>query len=213
MEAEGLELVSVYPVADDYEEEQVKWAVSELAKDEFDALVVCIAGWIPTHAVLKVTEHYRHLPMVLWGLCGWMEGPRLVTTADQAGTSAIRKTFADLGYKFHAGPVNFAINGNISYLRNRLIDYGNETGASNLDAVQAVGTVSRAENGEVYPFFYGYKTDGLFQTQEEIDAYVNDKGELLQPNARPGDVRFVDFDGNGEINDEEIDAFFNNCSC
>lgn len=110
---------------------------------------------------------------------------------------------ADLGYKFHAGPVNFAINGNISYLRNRLIDYGNETGASNLDAVQAVGTVSRAENGEVYPFFYGYKTDGLFQTQEEIDAYVNDKGELLQPNARPGDVRFVDFDGNGYINDDD----------
>ena len=63
-------------------------------------MVVCIAGWIPTHAVVKVTEHFRHKPMVLWGLCGWMEGDRLVTTADQAGTTAIRKTFYDLGYTF-----------------------------------------------------------------------------------------------------------------
>lgn len=110
---------------------------------------------------------------------------------------------ADLNYKFHAGPVNFAVGGNISYLKNRLIDYGNETGSSNLDAVQAVGTVSRAENGEVYPFFYGYKTAGLFQTQAEIDEYVNSNGELLQPNARPGDVRFVDFNGDGKINDDD----------
>ena len=38
--------------------------------------------------------------MVLWGLCGWREDDRIVTTADQAGTSALRKTFADLGYTF-----------------------------------------------------------------------------------------------------------------
>ena len=97
---EGLELVSVYPVTDDYEEKDIAAALEKLAGKDFDAMVVCIAGWIPTHAVVKITEQYRHLPMVLWGLCGWMEGDRLVTTADQAGTSAIRKTFADLGYKF-----------------------------------------------------------------------------------------------------------------
>ena len=100
LKAEGLDLVSVYPVADDYEETQVKSAVEALAKESFDALVVCVAGWIPTHAVVKVTEHYRHLPMVLWGLCGWYEGDRLVTTADQAGTTGLRGTFEGLGYKF-----------------------------------------------------------------------------------------------------------------
>ncbi len=100
LKAEGLELVSVYPVADDYEETQVNDAVAKLAQEPFDALVVCVAGWIPTHAVVKVTEHYRHLPMVLWGLCGWYEGDRLVTTADQAGTTGLRATFEGLGYKF-----------------------------------------------------------------------------------------------------------------
>ncbi|MBO7303949.1 MAG: hypothetical protein J6V09_01840 [Clostridia bacterium] len=100
LEKEGLDLISVYPVTDDYEEKDIKRAIAALEGKSFDALVVCIAGWIPTHAVVKVTEHFRHKPMVLWGLCGWMEGDRLVTTADQAGTTAIRKTFYDLGYDF-----------------------------------------------------------------------------------------------------------------
>ena len=100
LEAEGLTLETVYPVTDDYEEKDIKRAVEALKGKEFDCLVVCIAGWIPTHAVVKVTEHFREKPMVLWGLCGWMEDGRLVTTADQAGTTAIRKTFFDLGYTF-----------------------------------------------------------------------------------------------------------------
>ena len=97
---EGLDLISVYPVTDDYEEKDIKKAIAALENKSFDVLVVCIAGWIPTHAVVKVTEHFRHKPMVLWGLCGWMEEGRLITTADQAGTTAIRKTFYDLGYTF-----------------------------------------------------------------------------------------------------------------
>ncbi len=93
-------VTTVYPITDDYEEKDIKAAVAALKEKEFDVLVVCIAGWIPTHAVVKVTENFKHIPMVLWGLCGWTEGDRTVTTADQAGTTALRKTFADLGYKF-----------------------------------------------------------------------------------------------------------------
>ncbi len=100
LKAEGLDLVSVYPVADDYEEKDIAKALDVLKKESFDALVVCVAGWIPTHAVVKVTEHFRHLPMVLWGLCGWYEGDRLVTTADQAGTTGLRAAFEGLGYTF-----------------------------------------------------------------------------------------------------------------
>ncbi len=97
----GVELISVYPVTDDYEEKDIRKALDALKGQDFDCLVVCIAGWIPTHAVVKVCEHFREKPMVLWGLCGWIEPDgRLVTTADQAGTSALRKTFADLGYTF-----------------------------------------------------------------------------------------------------------------
>lgn len=100
LKKEGLDLVSVYPITDDYEEKDVKKAVSALKGEDFDCLIVCVAGWIPTHAVVKVCEHFREKPMVLWGLCGWCEEGRLVTTADQAGTTALRKTFCDLGYTF-----------------------------------------------------------------------------------------------------------------
>ena len=76
-------------------------AYEKLAGKDLSCLVVCIAGWVPTHAVIRVTDHFRHVPMVLWGLCGWIESDgRLVTTADQAGTSALRKTMKDLGYTF-----------------------------------------------------------------------------------------------------------------
>ena len=100
LKAEGLDLISVYPVTDDYEEKDIKKALATLEGKDFDALVICIAGWIPTHAVVKITEHYRHKPMVLWGLCGWIEGDRLVTTADQAGTTALRAPMQEMGFNF-----------------------------------------------------------------------------------------------------------------
>ena len=96
----GVDTVSVFPITDDFEEKDIEKAVKKLKSEDFDFLVVCIAGWIPTHAVIKVCEHFRNKPMVLWGLCGWIEDGRIVTTADQAGTSALRKTFFDMGYTF-----------------------------------------------------------------------------------------------------------------
>ncbi len=100
LKGNDVEIYPFYPIRDDYEEKYVNDAVNYFTGKDFDALVVCIAGWIPTHAVIKVVDKFRHIPMVLWGLCGWYEEGRLVTTADQAGTSAIRKTFYDLGYTF-----------------------------------------------------------------------------------------------------------------
>ena len=101
LKCDGVEVIAHYPIRDDYEEKDVNAAIEFFKNKEFDALVLCIAGWIPTHAVIKVAEQFRNVPMVLWGLCGWIESDgRLVTTADQAGTSALRKTMKDLGYTF-----------------------------------------------------------------------------------------------------------------
>jgi hypothetical protein len=66
-----------------------------------------------------------------------------------------------------------------------------------------VGDYVHAKNGEVWPYFYGYKTNGLFQNQQEVDSYVNAQGEKMQPSAQPGDVRFVDINGDGRITDED----------
>lgn len=48
-------------------------AAAEALEKEGLAPVLCVAGWILTHAVIKISKHFRHLPVVLWSLCGWME--------------------------------------------------------------------------------------------------------------------------------------------
>jgi L-fucose isomerase-like protein len=100
LEEAGLELVAAEPVSDDPEGRDVRQAVQAFSGQEFDLVVACLAGWIPSHAVLGVIDPFRHKPLLLWGLAGWMEGGRLVTTADQAGTSALRKPLADMGFRF-----------------------------------------------------------------------------------------------------------------
>ena len=93
-------MVWTEPVSDDTEGKDVARAIAELGKEDFDLLIVCLAGWIPSHAVISVIDGFRHKPMLLWGLTGWTEGDRFVTTADQAGTTALRKPMEDLGYNF-----------------------------------------------------------------------------------------------------------------
>ena len=94
------ELLDAGIVIDDPGYETADAALAKLEGRSLSCLIVCVAGWVPTHAVIRVTDPLRHVPMLLWGLCGWYENGRLITTADQAGTSAIRPAFEALGYTF-----------------------------------------------------------------------------------------------------------------
>lgn len=105
----------------------------------------------------------------------------------------------ELGYKWTAGRVNMHVRGNASFLKNTLTNLGNQSGYLELDAMQNTGTITRATNDEPFPYFYGYKTAGIFQSQAEVDNYTNSEGEKIMPNAVAGDVRFVDVDGDGAI--------------
>ncbi|MBR6458435.1 MAG: TonB-dependent receptor [Bacteroidales bacterium] len=114
----------------------------------------------------------------------------------------------ELGYKYTVGDWNFKVNANATYLKNLLIEYGNDTGWANYDSFQGTGTISRAENGYPFPFFYGYRTDGIFQNEGEIAAYTWTDPETgvtspIQPKAKPGDVRFKDLNNNGKIDDDD----------
>lgn len=110
----------------------------------------------------------------------------------------------ELGYKFRVSDAQFSIRGNASYLKNKLVNLGNDTGWAAYDSFQSVGTITRAMNGEPFPYFYGLKTDGIFQTQQEVDSYVGPDGKTpVQPAARPGYVRFVDINRDGVIDDND----------
>lgn len=106
----------------------------------------------------------------------------------------------ELGYKWNIGDAHFSVKGNATYLKNTLKNLGNDTGYIDLDGIQGLsGGGTRGSNGLPFPYFFGYKTDGVFQNVAEVQAYVNKDGNLIMPDAVPGDVRFVDVNGDGQI--------------
>lgn len=105
----------------------------------------------------------------------------------------------ELGYRIVKNDWSFGAAINASYLKNELLDLGNANGYEMSDNVFQIGNVSRAENGFPYPYFYGYKTDGIIQNVVEAEEYNKKYGTT----AVPGDVRFVDLDNNNVINDED----------
>ena len=109
----------------------------------------------------------------------------------------------EAGYKFRMADVKVHVKGNLSYLNNKLVNLGNETGIKDYDTMQGIGTITRAENGQPFPFFYGYKTAGVFQNEAQVNGYRNAAGQLLQPNAVPGDLIFVDVNGDGQITSDD----------
>lgn len=114
----------------------------------------------------------------------------------------------ELGYKWHVADAHFAVKANASYLHNELKNLGNDTGFLNYGISQFSDGGTRAENGQPFPFFYGYKTLGVFQNMEQVNAYtwINPEtgaSQLIQPDARPGDLIFYDRDNNGIINSDD----------
>ena len=61
----------------------------------------------------------------------------------------------------------------------------------------------RASNGLPIGYFWGYQTDGLFQNRQEIDNWIAAGNGILQNNVQPGDVKFVDQNHDGVINDDD----------
>lgn len=57
----------------------------------------------------------------------------------------------------------------------------------------------RAAAGNPIGYFWGYKTAGIFQTEADVQSWKSKGGALLQPNAHPGDLKYMDFNGDGVI--------------
>ncbi|MCQ2185216.1 MAG: TonB-dependent receptor [Bacteroidales bacterium] len=109
----------------------------------------------------------------------------------------------ELGYRDQVGDFSWYINANATWLQTRLTYLGDDSTYLTGSSRQGVSSMTRGVVGMPFPYFYGWKSDGIFQNQAEIDAYVNKDGALIQPNAVPGDVRWVDVDGNGLIDDAD----------
>lgn len=93
-----------------------------------------------------------------------------------------------------------AING--SMLKNEVKNIGLRDYFSHGDGVRGLWTM-RSTVGQPWYSYYLVQTSGLFQTDQEAKDYVNQNGKMIQPNAKAGDLKFIDQDGDGIISDED----------
>lgn len=109
-----------------------------------------------------------------------------------------------LNWRNNGKTFNYAVGLNAAYNKNEMTKIGNTAGIIDGADWAVAGTVTRSEVGYPIAYFYGYKTDGIFQNLPEVYQHIGSTGEVLQPNAQPGDVRFVDVNDDGELNSEDM---------
>ena len=113
----------------------------------------------------------------------------------------------ELGYNKKIGDFSFRVAANGSFVKNNIVYLGADKEFLEGQKVTPQNLeVTRTKLGHAIGSFYGYRSDGLFQNQAEINNYKNSAGGLIQPNAKPGDIKFIDLNGNGSIdpNDRDI---------
>jgi outer membrane receptor protein involved in Fe transport len=112
---------------------------------------------------------------------------------------------ATLGYRFTLGQVAFRVGANYTTFTNEVINVAGDAGFIQGYSWPVRNTpITRMTEGFPVGHFVGYKTDGLFQSQDEVFRHFNSEGVLLHPNAKAGDIRFVDVNGDGVINSMDI---------
>lgn len=100
---------------------------------------------------------------------------------------------------------SYFVTGNFSYLKNWVSDIGvkNEDGTPGVwtddKSFRSVKDIYQTTEGEPLNSFHLIQTAGIFQSDEEAAAYVDKNGKRIQPDAKKGDFKFVDYDGDGTI--------------
>jgi TonB-linked SusC/RagA family outer membrane protein len=113
------------------------------------------------------------------------------------GTVVNRGFELTANYNQNTGAFQWSLGGNISFVRNELLSLGTGNSMAGAGFINTGNPTTWTTEGEPIAFFYGWKTDGIFQTQAEVDAHADQSG------AAPGDIRFVDINNDGIINDED----------
>ena len=91
---------------------------------------------------------------------------------------------------------NYSISANVSHTKNTLDDFG-------YGKIEEYTSRCVTRVGHSIGAYYLIETDGLFQSEEEVLNYKSKDGSVIQPDAKPGDIRFKDANGDGKISDAD----------
>ena len=106
-----------------------------------------------------------------------------------------------LSWRDKAGEVGYDVGVQLSGVRNKAIKFSGDGPVLTGGGLNE--SIIRNEDGQLISRFYGYTADGLFQNWEEVYAHTDEHGTLLQPDAQPGDIRFLDLNHDGVLNDSD----------
>ena len=104
---------------------------------------------------------------------------------------------------------SYFVSGNFAWLKNWISDIGVKDADGNKGVWTGDGSfrlvpyIYQDAEGEPLGSFYLVKTAGIFQSNEEAANYVDKNGNRIQPNAQAGDLKFVDYNGDGKIDDND----------
>ena len=101
-------------------------------------------------------------------------------------------------YRGNVSDFHYEIGVNSSWIQNKVTSLGGASQTLDGGNINKLGNVTRTQVGQPIASFYGLKTDGIFTSQAQINAYTLN-GTMIQPNAKPGDVKFADINNQGTI--------------
>ncbi|MGM0532709.1 MAG: SusC/RagA family TonB-linked outer membrane protein, partial [Bacteroidota bacterium] len=127
--------------------------------------------------------------------------------ARNAGTLNNKGIETSFNWSEKMGDFHYSIGGNASIIKNEVTSLAGGEPISGGGA-QKMGSTTRTEEGEEIAYFYGLETDGIFNTADELDNHVwtdEETGdtEEIQPDAAPGDIKYVDQNNDGQINEDD----------
>lgn len=106
-----------------------------------------------------------------------------------------------LNYRSSIKDFTYDIGINATKIINQVTDLGGGEPIAGGD-VTGLGQTTRTEVGHEIAVYYGLRTDGIFRTQADLDSYTRE-GVAIQPNAKVGDVKFVDLNNDGVIDNKD----------
>ncbi len=109
-----------------------------------------------------------------------------------------------VGVNSNKGELKYSVNLYATYLKNEVTELNPDLDPIYGAQISDTNVVTMISEGNPVWHFSGYETNGVFQNQNEIDNYVNSNGQMLQPAAIPGDLRFVDNNGDGVIDMDDM---------
>ncbi|MDR7369308.1 TonB-dependent receptor [Flavobacterium aquidurense] len=177
----------------------ISWEVSEQLDFGFDASLIDSKLGVTFDWYKKTTKDWLVLASI---------GQAAGAPAPYINGGDIQNTGFELSVNWRdkIGDFKYGVTVSGAANKNKITKIDNANGVINgLQHLLSQGTseIYRAQVGYPIGAFYGFKTAGILQNQQEVNEYVGPTGAAYFPNQRPGDVRFVDQNQDGVIDDSD----------